>query len=68
MTILSKSVPPVSAEFIHALDNAFPAIQIHDLDPMMTREELFLNAGARRVVEWIKAKAKQETTVNGRPL
>lgn len=68
MSLLTKAIPPVSTEFILALDAAFPAIQIHNLDPSITREELFMNAGQRQVIEWIKAKALKETTVNGRPL
>jgi hypothetical protein len=68
MSLLIKGIPPVSNEFILTLDAAFPAIQMHQLDPSITREELFLNAGHRQVIEWIKAKALRETTVNGRPL
>jgi len=67
MNLLSKAIPPVSEEFVRSLEAAFPAIKIHDLDPSMTREELFTNAGQRQVIEWIKAKAIKETTINGRP-
>ena len=67
MSILSQSIPPVSDEFIKKLDAVFPAIQIHDLDPSITREELFTNAGQRQVIEFIKRTAVRQSSINGKP-
>lgn len=68
MTLLTKALPPVSTEFVNELDRAFPPILVHNLDPSITREELFTNAGQRQVIEWIRAKSLRETTINGRPI
>lgn len=45
------TVPPVSNEFAKILDSAFPPIVI---EPGMDEQKLFMNAGERRVVEWVK--------------
>lgn len=56
MSILTRSNPPITENFLQEIMNAFPR-----LDPVpnvTTHEELMFNAGQRAVVEWIKHKVK----------
>jgi hypothetical protein len=58
------TVPPVSAEFVKALQTAFQPMQI---EPEFSRDALMQSVGEQKVIEWIKAKAEQGRTVTGEP-
>jgi hypothetical protein len=58
----SFRLPPVSAEFIKALEHAFPPFE---LKPGFCRDAAMKSCGEQEVIAFIKHKAMQEKTVTG---
>ena len=53
MTLMARSIPPISEQFFAELDRAFK-FDIQHLDVKATIEEVQRHAGERRVVEWCR--------------
>ncbi len=61
--MLAASIPPISAELFAELDNVFrPLIPEPDITTM---DQIMYSAGARSVVEWIRAHALRGSTITG---
>lgn len=58
------AVPPVSAEFVRVISDAFRPFEIK---AGFDRDELMQSAGEQKVIEWIKHHAMQGRTVTGEP-
>lgn len=62
--ISAVTVPPVSAEFIKVLSDAFRPFEVV---PGFDRDALMQAVGEQKVIEWIKVKALVGRTVTGEP-
>lgn len=60
--LAAAALPPVSAEFIKILSDAF---RPYEIKPGFERDELMQSAGEQKVIEWIKHHALRERTVTG---